>query len=65
MFTYRDMTFCVNQDCKKRCFKFLTPQIEQRASQLGMPVAVAEFICLDCGSDGVYKLEVDEDEEMS
>jgi hypothetical protein len=49
------MTFCVNEECTKRCRKFLTPDIEQAAAKAGMPLAVAEFICLNCGEDGKYE----------
>lgn len=52
---YKDKTFCVNQSCKKRCERFLTPEIEQAAEAYGLPVAVSEFICLDMGEDGVYR----------
>ena len=41
MITYRDMTFCVNQQCKQKCDRRLTKQIEQDAN--GMPIAVADF----------------------
>ena len=54
---YRDMTFCVNQRCQKRCERFLTPAKEQAAKQWGLPVAVAEFICMNQGKDGVYRHE--------
>lgn len=57
MITYRDRTFCSNRDCKKECFRKLTPEIEKAAELHGLPIAMSEFICLDCGDDGVYKLE--------
>ena len=60
MIGYRDMTFCINENCKKRCFRYLTPEVIYAAEQYGMPVAMAEMICLDCGDDGVYKLETEE-----
>lgn len=64
--TYRDITFCINQNCKKRCNRFLTPQIEQKAQEYGLPLAVAELICLDCGDDGVYEYkDIEQNEEMS
>ena len=58
--TYRDTTFCVNQNCKKRCRKYLTFEIQTAAEQCGLPLAVSEFICLDCGEDGVYELKTEE-----
>lgn len=66
MIHYRDMTFCVNKECKKKCKKYLTPEIIQAAEAYGLPVAMSEFICLDCGEDGVYKMETEDDtKEMS
>lgn len=56
---YKDKTFCANQNCKKRCERFLTPEIEQAAEAYGLPVAVSEFICLDCGEDGKWELKQD------
>lgn len=61
MITYRDMTFCVNKNCKKRCSKYLTPEIEQAAIESALPISVAEMICLDCGEDGVYKVAEETD----
>ena len=55
MITYRDMTFCVNEDCTKRCNKYLTCEIEEKAKMFGLPLAVASFICLDMGDDGKYE----------
>lgn len=57
MSTYRDMTFCVNTQCNKKCHKYLTCEIEEAAKKFGLPLAVASFICLDKGEDGVYKME--------
>ena len=67
MIHYRDMTFCVNKECKKKCKKYLTPEIIQAAEAYGLPVAMSEFICLDCGEDGVYELKTEETDgkEMS
>ena len=60
MIHYRDMTFCCNEKCKKRCSRYLTPEIIKAAEQYGLPVAMSEFICLDCGEDGVYELKTEE-----
>lgn len=60
MICYKDMTFCVNQNCKNKCRKFLTPEIEQAAKHFKMPLAVAEYICLDKDENGVYKHETEE-----
>ena len=61
MLTYRDMTFCVNEQCKKRCSRFLTPEIEQKARQFGLPIAMSNMICLDCGEDGKYEYKGEAD----
>lgn len=45
MICYKDMTFCVNQNCKNKCRKFLTPEIEQAAKHFKMPLVVAEYQC--------------------
>lgn len=57
MITYKDMTFCVNEQCTNKCRKYLTCEIEQKAQAFGLPLAVASFICLDKGEDEVYKHE--------
>lgn len=62
MITYRDMTFCCNQQCKKRCSRFLTPEIEKQAEAYGLPVAMSNMICLDCGEDGKYELKIEEED---
>lgn len=51
MLTYRDMTFCVNDKCKKTCRRKLTEEITQQANKLGMPIAVSNYFCIDCGED--------------
>ena len=60
MIYYKDMTFCVNQNCKNKCRKFLTHEIEQAAKHFKVLLAVTEYICLDKGEDGVYKHETEE-----
>ena len=55
MLVYKDRTFCVNEQCTKRCKKYLTCEIEKAAKAYGLPLAVASFICLDCGEDGIYE----------
>ena len=55
MITYRAMTFCVNEECSKKCGKYLTRELEEKAKMFGLPLAVASFICLDQGEDGVYE----------
>lgn len=49
MIHYKDTTFCVNQDCKKRCSRYLTEEIEKEAKEYGLPLAVTEMICTDVG----------------
>ena len=49
------MTFCVNEECTKKCHKYLTCEIEEKAKMFGLPLAVASFICLDMGDDGKYE----------
>lgn len=48
---YRDMTFCVNESCKKTCRRKLTEVITQQANKLGMPIAVSNYFCTDVGED--------------
>lgn len=55
MLTYRDTTFCVNAECTKKCSKYLTCEIQEQAQRFGIPLAVASFVCLDQGEDGVYE----------
>lgn len=44
---YRDRTFCVNNDCKKKdeCSRYLTKEHEKDAGKLGMLIAVAHYNC--------------------
>lgn len=58
MFCYKDMTFCVNDKCKKTYRRKLTQEITDKANEFGMPLAVSNFFCVDCG-------DRDETEEMS
>lgn len=60
MICYKDMTFCVNEKCNKKCHKYLTCEIEQAAKKFGLPLAVSSFICLNQGEDGVYKMELED-----
>lgn len=61
MITYRDRTFCVNKECKKGCFRKLTPEIERAAEAFGLPIAVSEFICLEETEEGKWELKQDEE----
>ena len=47
LITYRDTTFCINEECTKKCDKYLTEEIEVLAQRFGLPVATASFICPD------------------
>lgn len=49
MITYKDKTFCVNKNCKNRCSRYLTEEIEKEAKQFGLPLVVTEMICTDVG----------------
>mgnify|MGYP003436519072 CR=1 FL=1 len=49
---YKDMTFCVNKQCTKKCRRYLTCEIKAKAKAFGLPIAVASFICVDKGEDG-------------
>lgn len=60
---YKDMTFCVNKQCTKKCNRYLTCEIKAKAKAFGLPIAVASFICVDKGEDGIYKCE-DVDERL-
>ena len=44
MVTYRDMTFCINDKCKKKCKRYLTPEIMQAAEEYGLPVAMSNIV---------------------
>jgi len=48
---YKDMTFCVNEKCKKPCSKKLTEEITEKAKNFGLPLAVSNYFCTDCGED--------------
>ena len=63
MIVYKDMTFCINTHCTKKCSKFLTPEIELAAKHYGLPIACSEYICLYAGEDGVYKYNGDKANE--
>ena len=58
MIGYRDMIFCVNEDCTNRCSRYLTCEIKEKAKEFGLPLVVASFLCVDVGEDK-------KDEEMS
>ena len=45
------MTFCVNDKCKKTCSKKLTEKITEEAEKFGLPLAVSNYFCIDCGED--------------
>ena len=62
---YRDTTFCVNEQCTNKCNRYLTYEIQQKAKEYGLPLAVASFICVNKGEDGVYRMTGDKDEKMS
>ena len=65
---YRDMTFCVNDKCKKTCSRKLTKKITEKANKLGMPIAVSNYFCTDCGNELGSSCSAEEDdtvEEMS
>lgn len=56
MITYRDRTFCSNRECKRDCYRKLTPAIERAAEQYGLPIAVSDFICLEETEEGKWEL---------
>lgn len=51
MLTYRDMTFCVNEKCTEKCNRYLTREIQEKAKEFGLPLAVASFVCMDSEKD--------------
>lgn len=53
MLVYKDMTFCVNDKCKKSCSKKLTDEIAEKAKKLCLPLAVSNYFCVDCGDEDV------------
>lgn len=58
MLTYKDMTFCVNDKCKKPCGRKLTEEITVKAKKFGLPLAVSNYLCTSFE-------ESNETEEMS
>lgn len=55
MLCYKDMTFCVNDKCKKTCSKKLTEKITEEAEKFGLPLAVFNYFCIDCGEDNTVE----------
>ena len=52
MLCYKDMTFCVNDKCKKTCSKKLTEKITEEAEKFDGPsIILAYSPCIDCGED--------------
>lgn len=51
MLCYKDMTFCINEKCKRACKKKLTVKITQEAEKLGLPIACSNYICTDMGDE--------------
>lgn len=47
MYTYRDMTFCINKDCEKECSRRLTPEIILQARKYKVAISYADFKCED------------------
>lgn len=50
MIVYRDMTFCVREDCANRsCRRLLTEDVQTRATEDGLPLSVSDFspVCKD------------------
>ena len=51
MIVYKDMTFCINDKCTRKCRKYLTRETELAAKSCGLPICTASFICLDQGEE--------------
>jgi len=49
MITYKDMIFCVDEKCQKRCRKYLTNEIKIQADKAGLPIAYSNYFCTNCG----------------
>ena len=45
MIKYKDMTFCVNKNCKNRYSVYLTEGIQKQAEECEVPAIVSEMIC--------------------
>jgi hypothetical protein len=45
MLSYRDMTFCINTTCTRKCYRRLTDEIRKQAKDFGLPIAYANFDC--------------------
>ncbi len=43
MICYRDMTFCISEDCKNECGRQLTKEDREKADKIGLPIAVSKF----------------------
>ena len=55
MLTYKDRTFCINEECVKKCYRYLTYEIQEQARRFGLPLSVASFICLEKTEEGKYE----------
>ena len=50
MIVYRDMTFCVREDCMNdKCRRLLTDGVRNRAVAAGLPLSLSDFgpVCKD------------------
>lgn len=51
MLCYKDMTFCVNTQCKRQCSRRLTQEVQAAAEKWWgsdqAPIAVSDFNCTE------------------
>jgi len=45
MICYMDKTYCVNKECTKQCNSKLTPEVEEKAKKLNMPISQTDYNC--------------------
>ena len=51
MICYKDKTFCINEECPKKCALYLTEQIKKEAMAFGLPVSQSRFDWRECYPD--------------
>lgn len=57
MLTYKDRTFCVNEDCTLDCYRKLTDEVRQGAISCGMLIATAIWDEQECKKERGLKDE--------
>ena len=47
---YKDMTFCVNDECTRTCYRKLTKEIAEEAKKEKY-ACLGQYFCTDCGNE--------------